>query len=204
MGLFNFKNPFKPSITPQQGYADLDGTTKQLVDHQFEQANVPVGDIASSENARAANGTQSLVDPLAVQQKTQSLGGVPMDIADQALQRRSQKVYGEQLKKMNLAAQVGAYGKSSERQAGAFDKAARADEVKMGMYARQAEYDQNRKAVRQQIVSSLVNQGMSIAGTIVGGAMKTGKTPTGSSAVDPMDNTVSAANPMGGGGYGGA
>ncbi len=205
MGLFDFKNPFKPTITPQQGYADLDPTTKQLVQGEIDRANVPVDEIATGDNIRAAHGTQSLVDPQFSQQRQTALGGVPNDIADRALQQRAQKVYGDQLRKMNLASQVGAYGKSSERQSGAFDKAARADEIKMGMYARQAEYDQNRKAVRQQIVSSLVNQGMSVAGTMIGGAMKYGNTPKGSPAqMDPMDNTVSAANPGSGGGFGGA
>jgi len=208
MGLFGIggggggglKNPFKPTMTPQQGYAELDKGSQQLIGKSDQLANVPVSEIAAMDNSVGNLGTEALVDPMGGAQRQLALGGVPNDVVNDALAQRSQSVYRNQLNKLNLASQVGAYGKASERQGIASERVGRSEMIKQGMAQRQMEYDANRKAVRQQILSGLVNTGMSVGGYIAGKASTPGGGGGGGRSMDQsgmeMTSQIDSMQPM--------
>lgn len=180
LGLDFLKNPFKPTITPNQGYAQLDPQSSQLIDKDMQLADVPVDQIQTGRGILSRHDTQALVDPNASAMRSQALGGVSDSVQQDALNRRAQKVYGNATRKMQLATDLDAYSTAANRMGRAADKVGRSEMVKQGMEQRRMEYEANRNAVRQGIISSLVSQGAGIAGQMFGGAIS----PSGGKGMD--------------------
>jgi hypothetical protein len=122
----------------------------------------------------------------------ESYKGIPNDSTSRALQDYSSKVYANDLNKIKAQRDVEKFAKQGEIYTKSFQRAHDQEAFRMGAEQAAAQYENERQAIRQSTINSILGGVGTMAGAALGAAST--KKPGVSNSSSPM-NTSGAAIP---------
>lgn len=171
-GLTGILNPvsfLSGGKTVNRDYAGMDAGSSQILDQQNARAAVNPEELGNEQFQQASRISSPLTDA-GLDNTSLSLGGTPQSSINAAIQERSKNLYNTDMARLKNALKVNAYKETSDLQNKAFEHSAIKDARDQGRFQRQQEYDQQRRQIKQGVITGILGTAGTAIGMYAGGA----------------------------------